>query len=119
MAKMSRTSLLNNYHPDAVEHILSKSKGKNVTKEEAEAGDQEWAAGRLANFKPKASTSDFANLMKEAPLGAPTNSGETQRVIKDVSENPVNQIKATEPDRGIYQPDYRASRQFTQVDHEE
>ena len=72
MSRNKETELNNNYHPDSVKYMLEKH-GKGITREQAEAADQEWASTRAQEFARGLSRGDsqsVESIMQEPPLGA-------------------------------------------------
>jgi hypothetical protein len=65
-------TLEDNYHPDAVKFMIEKH-GAGITKEQAEAADQEWAANRTKEFvrgQGRVNEQSAEAIMQEPPLNA-------------------------------------------------
>ena len=72
MSRNKETELNNNYHPDAVKFMLEKH-GEGITREQAEAADQEWASTRAQEFargQGRVNRQSAEAIMQEPPLGA-------------------------------------------------
>ena len=96
MSRNKETELNNNYHPDSVKYMLEKH-GNGITREQAEAADQEWASTRAQEFARGLSRGDSQSveaIMQEPPLGAGIPSKRTH--LKSVHLQTQDQLAAAD-----------------------